>query len=197
MEITTMSTNEQRIREFAYQIWESEGKPHGQTERHWSMACKLAQTHADSDVQAANDDQQTGSTEPIEPISPTQPAQPVTPSDPIQPTDPVTPSQPIQPGSPTALLATGNATTTKKSRAKDVEIGDVIARATANEKAAAKKKSAGQGDLNTDVKLKTDLRKKSEAKPKADAKAKPDATAPEAKKVTKPKKSKSTEDTPV
>lgn len=41
-----MSIDEQRIREFAFQIWESEGKPHGQAERHWQMACKLAQAQA-------------------------------------------------------------------------------------------------------------------------------------------------------
>jgi hypothetical protein len=36
---------EHRVREFAYQIWESEGKPDGQAERHWEMACKLAEAH--------------------------------------------------------------------------------------------------------------------------------------------------------
>ncbi len=41
-----MNTEEQRIREFAYQIWESEGKPEGQAERHWQMACKLAASEA-------------------------------------------------------------------------------------------------------------------------------------------------------
>ena len=30
-----MSTDDKRIREFAYQIWESEGQPQGQEERHW------------------------------------------------------------------------------------------------------------------------------------------------------------------
>lgn len=34
---------EDRIREFAYQIWESEGKPHGQAKRHWEMATKLVE----------------------------------------------------------------------------------------------------------------------------------------------------------
>jgi hypothetical protein len=98
-ETTTMSISEQRIREFAYQIWESEGKPHGHTERHWEMASKLAQAHAASAYQTLQ--QQTASTEPapsiepIEPISPTQPAQPVPPSNPIQPTDPVQPTEPI------------------------------------------------------------------------------------------------------
>jgi len=41
-----MSTDEKRVREFAYQIWESEGKPDGQEARHWEMACKLAEAEA-------------------------------------------------------------------------------------------------------------------------------------------------------
>jgi hypothetical protein len=41
-----MTIDEQRIREFAYQIWESEGKPAGQEDRHWEMACKLAEAEA-------------------------------------------------------------------------------------------------------------------------------------------------------
>ncbi|MDF0730916.1 DUF2934 domain-containing protein [Pseudomonas entomophila] len=41
-----MSVEEKRIREFAYQIWESEGKPEGQEERHWDMARKLAEAEA-------------------------------------------------------------------------------------------------------------------------------------------------------
>jgi len=41
-----MSTDDKRIREFAYQIWESEGKPEGQETRHWEMACKLAEAEA-------------------------------------------------------------------------------------------------------------------------------------------------------
>ena len=41
-----MSTDDKRIREFAYQIWESEGQPEGQEARHWEMACKLAEAEA-------------------------------------------------------------------------------------------------------------------------------------------------------
>ena len=41
-----MSNDDKRIREFAYQIWESEGKPEGQQARHWEMAHKLAQAEA-------------------------------------------------------------------------------------------------------------------------------------------------------
>lgn len=41
-----MSTDDKRVREFAYQIWESEGKPVGQEARHWEMARKLAEAEA-------------------------------------------------------------------------------------------------------------------------------------------------------
>lgn len=41
-----MNKDDQRIREFAYQIWESEGQPEGQQDRHWDMAHKLAQAQA-------------------------------------------------------------------------------------------------------------------------------------------------------
>ncbi|MEK1904518.1 MAG: DUF2934 domain-containing protein [Pseudomonas sp.] len=46
-----MSIDEGRIREFAYQIWEAEGKPQGQEERHWAMASKLAEAEAQSEAQ--------------------------------------------------------------------------------------------------------------------------------------------------
>jgi len=35
-----MQLNENRVREYAYRIWESEGKPDGCAEKHWDMACK-------------------------------------------------------------------------------------------------------------------------------------------------------------
>lgn len=38
-----MNPQEQRIRELAYEIWLSEGRPEGQDARHWEMACKLAE----------------------------------------------------------------------------------------------------------------------------------------------------------
>ena len=41
-----MSQKDKRIREFAYQIWESEGRPDGQQERHWEMARILAEADA-------------------------------------------------------------------------------------------------------------------------------------------------------
>lgn len=42
-----MNINEQRVREFAHQIWESEGCPDGQSHRHWEMACRLAEESED------------------------------------------------------------------------------------------------------------------------------------------------------
>lgn len=49
-----MNSNEQRIREFAYQIWQSEGKPHGQAKRHWEMACKLAASDVQQSASSAS-----------------------------------------------------------------------------------------------------------------------------------------------
>ena len=37
-------TTDDRVRQLAYQIWESEGKPEGQEARHWEMARKLAES---------------------------------------------------------------------------------------------------------------------------------------------------------
>ena len=41
-----MSNDDKHIREFAFQFWESEGRPQGQEARHWEMAHKLAQAQA-------------------------------------------------------------------------------------------------------------------------------------------------------
>ncbi|WP_019339125.1 DUF2934 domain-containing protein [Stutzerimonas stutzeri] len=43
-----MTKQEQRIRELAYDIWVSEGRPHGEDERHWNMARKLAEAENDT-----------------------------------------------------------------------------------------------------------------------------------------------------
>lgn len=48
-------SNEQRIRELAHQIWESEGQPDGQAERHWQMATQLAQSEQQGDLQPLPD----------------------------------------------------------------------------------------------------------------------------------------------
>jgi len=36
-----MDDNEQRIREVAFRLWEQEGYPDGQSERHWHMAREM------------------------------------------------------------------------------------------------------------------------------------------------------------
>lgn len=46
-----MTINENRVREFAHQIWESEGRPHGQDQRHWEMACRRAEESEESTSQ--------------------------------------------------------------------------------------------------------------------------------------------------
>ncbi len=51
-----MQVNEQVVRKFAHQIWESEGKPEGQATRHWEMACHLAEG-------------KTGPADPLEPLT--------------------------------------------------------------------------------------------------------------------------------
>lgn len=38
---------ETKIRELAYQIWESEGRPQGRAKRHWELACELAESEVD------------------------------------------------------------------------------------------------------------------------------------------------------
>ncbi|BAP79650.1 hypothetical protein MT1_2474 [Pseudomonas sp. MT-1] len=43
-----MTKQEQRIRELAYDIWVSEGRPHGEDARHWAMARKLAEAENDT-----------------------------------------------------------------------------------------------------------------------------------------------------
>ncbi|UNG20803.1 DUF2934 domain-containing protein [Stutzerimonas zhaodongensis] len=43
-----MTKQEQRIRELAYDIWVSEGRPHGEDARHWEMARKLAEAENDT-----------------------------------------------------------------------------------------------------------------------------------------------------
>ena len=39
---------EARIRDMAHRIWESEGRPHGQEDRHWKMAERLIVASEDS-----------------------------------------------------------------------------------------------------------------------------------------------------
>jgi hypothetical protein len=38
-----IDNREERIRETAYRLWEEDGRPIGQAERHWDLARKLAE----------------------------------------------------------------------------------------------------------------------------------------------------------
>ena len=51
-----MQPNEHLVRQYAYQNWDSEGRPNGQAMRHWEMACMLAEG-------------QTGPADPMEPLT--------------------------------------------------------------------------------------------------------------------------------
>jgi hypothetical protein len=102
-----MNTHEQRIKEFAYQIWESEGCPSGHDSRHWEMACKLA----GADDENYEEEKVTGNIQstiaPEEPFDPNpqpeidpappQPDQAPPPAHPNIPPRPSTPAEPIAP----------------------------------------------------------------------------------------------------
>lgn len=52
------TARDERIRVMAHRIWESEGRPPGQQERHWKMAERLVDASDDSagaDAQPLND----------------------------------------------------------------------------------------------------------------------------------------------
>jgi hypothetical protein len=45
-----MQLNESLIRERAYKIWESEGRPNDCAEKHWQMACEALQADQPGDI---------------------------------------------------------------------------------------------------------------------------------------------------
>ncbi len=70
-----MNSHDQRVHEFAYQIWESEGKPEGHHHRHWEMACKLAEVWVASSASQPSPLTSTPTSlqnTPIEPVNATQ-----------------------------------------------------------------------------------------------------------------------------
>jgi hypothetical protein len=72
-----MSVDEKRIREFAYQIWESEGRPEGQEARHWEMACSLANAEAGTVSDAPQKPKRARSSAKTEAAAAAQPAEEV------------------------------------------------------------------------------------------------------------------------
>lgn len=65
-----MQSQPQTVQEIAYYLWVSEGKPDGQSERHWQQASKMVEE------QAHNGKNPKRSTDPSEAKGSTEPAQP-------------------------------------------------------------------------------------------------------------------------
>lgn len=63
-------TDEQEIRELAYYLWVSEGKPSGKSDKHWQLATKMAAEQKNGRVATKT------STDPSEAQGATEPAQP-------------------------------------------------------------------------------------------------------------------------
>jgi hypothetical protein len=96
-----MNTHEQRVREFAYQIWESEGRPAGHAYRHWEIACKLADAQNDDEPAEKVTGHIPSTIAPEEPFNP-EPAPEIDPAPPQpgQPTPPAHPNIPPHPNAP-------------------------------------------------------------------------------------------------
>ncbi len=130
-----MNAFEQRVRELAYQIWESEGCPIGHEYRHWEIACKLAQTPTNLNNDSLGSATVLSIIAPEEPFDPNpkpeidpappQPGQPSSPpspkpqpsTNPEEPADPIapvedpphiSPTPPPEPIHPTDPVAPGN-----------------------------------------------------------------------------------------
>lgn len=50
-----MQLNENRIREYAYHIWEAEGKPNGCADEHWYKACQTLEAEEQSSEEHHSD----------------------------------------------------------------------------------------------------------------------------------------------
>jgi Protein of unknown function (DUF2934) len=62
-----MNASENRIREIAYQIWESEGYLHGKADRHWELATQLvsADEHSNAVTDGLKSTENDSSTKPF------------------------------------------------------------------------------------------------------------------------------------
>lgn len=69
-----MNEQEQRIREFAYEIWQTEGCPDGQGERHWEMARKLVEAENGGGATKAPGRTRKNATKPTDAIAKTETA---------------------------------------------------------------------------------------------------------------------------
>ena len=66
-----MTIHEQDIRELAYYLWISEGKPDGQSSKYWAMATKMV-----TEKNKNNNTESKRSTDPSEATGPYEPEQP-------------------------------------------------------------------------------------------------------------------------
>ncbi|OCP06323.1 hypothetical protein BC374_20245 [Ensifer sp. LC13] len=55
-----MDDKEERIRRRAHAIWESEGRPFGEEERHWEQARREIEEGPPSDAPGSGEDEDTG-----------------------------------------------------------------------------------------------------------------------------------------
>jgi hypothetical protein len=65
-----MTSNEHKIRELAYYLWVSEGKPQGQSGRHWKIATKMVEEQngfGPSSKHSVDPSEAKGTTEPEQP----------------------------------------------------------------------------------------------------------------------------------
>ncbi|AHX13213.1 hypothetical protein CH75_08185 [Dyella jiangningensis] len=52
--MNSTTDHDERVRQMAHRIWESEGRPHGQDERHWHMAERLVEANERAVFEAEN-----------------------------------------------------------------------------------------------------------------------------------------------
>lgn len=57
--MTSEQTREQRIREIAHRLWEQEGRPSGQEQRHWEMAEAIVRDERLEDEDSGEDAEPT------------------------------------------------------------------------------------------------------------------------------------------
>jgi len=67
-----MTPSEQDIRDLAHQLWVSEGKPEGQSDKHWKLAKRLLETdgngmHPHHQKRSVDPSEKTGEFEPEQP----------------------------------------------------------------------------------------------------------------------------------
>ncbi|WEW96494.1 DUF2934 domain-containing protein [Pseudomonas nitroreducens] len=125
-----MKIDERRVRELAYQIWESEGRPDGQHERHWRMALSLAAAEAGEAVPENEEPVQPrfeGEQEPEKPAILQEPprrkgrlpkATPETPDAPQTSSEAVAPPPPAERNSPPKARPARGAPTDKQRKSK-------------------------------------------------------------------------------